>query len=66
MKQAITAGAVDRLLITDTMVRTDDGDHLLKKADEMQSDFTIVNTMHDAGKKLEGLGGIAALLRYKI
>jgi len=66
VKQAITAGAVDRLLITDTMVRTENGDHLLKKADEMQSDFTIVNTMHDAGKKLEGLGGIAALLRYKM
>ncbi len=66
VKQAIDAGAVDQLVIADSMVRTNKGDMLLQKADEIQSDFIIINTMHDAGKKLEGLGGIAALLRFKI
>ncbi len=66
VKYALQNGAVDRLLITDTMVRTEIGDELLQIADTNQSEFTIINTMHDAGKKLEGLGGIAALLRFKI
>lgn len=66
VSRAINASAVELLVITDSMVRTQKGDSLLQKADEIQSDFIIINTMHDAGKKLEGLGGIAALLRFKI
>jgi stalled ribosome rescue protein Dom34 len=27
---------------------------------------TIVSEMHEGGKKLESLGGMAALLRYRI
>lgn len=66
VKYALQNGAVERLLITDTMVRSKIGDELMQIADTNQSDFTIINTMHDAGKKLDGLGGIAALLRFKI
>ncbi len=32
---------------------------------ETHSDFIIINTMHDAGKKFDGIGGVAALLRFK-
>lgn len=66
VKRAIDTGAVDLLVIADSKVRTKKGDILLQKAEEIQSDFIIVNSAHDAGKKLEGLGGIAAVLRYKI
>ncbi len=66
VRYALQNGAVDRLLITDEEVRSDQGDALVQLAHENQSDFTIINTMHDAGKKLQGLGGIAALLRFKI
>ncbi|MDG6218681.1 MAG: mRNA surveillance protein pelota [Candidatus Thermoplasmatota archaeon] len=66
VERAIDAGAVDRLVIADSKVRTKKGDIFLQKVEEIQSDFIIVNSMHDAGKKLEGLGGIAAILRYKI
>ncbi len=64
--RAIDASAVETLVITDSLVRTKRGDKLVQEADNKQSDFIIINTMHDAGKKLEGLGGIAALLRFKI
>ena len=66
MKNALSNGAVDRLLITDKMVRTPDGERLLVLAKKNNSNFTIINTIHEAGKKLEGIGGLAALLRYKI
>jgi protein pelota len=66
VKSAILNGAVERLLITDIIVRKDLGEELLRLAKQNNSDFTIINTMHEAGKKIEGIGGIAALLRFKI
>jgi len=63
---ALCNGAVERLLLTDTLVRTQKGEQLLRLAKNNNSDFTIINTMHDAGKKIEGIGGIGALLRFKI
>lgn len=59
-------GAVERLLITDVLVRTPKGEQLLRLARQNNSTFTIINTMHEAGKKLEGLGGVGALLRFKL
>lgn len=66
VKKALVSGAVERLLIIDKMVRTKEGEELLKIAKETSSKFTIINTNHEAGKKLEGLGGVAAILRFKI
>ena len=66
VENALSLGSVDRLLITDKMVRTQDGERLLVLAKQNNSNFTIINTIHEAGKKFEGLGGLAALLRYKI
>ena len=65
IKQALKNGAVEHLLIIDRLVRSEEGETLLCLAQDQQSHFTIINTMHDAGKKLEGIGGIGALLRYK-
>ena len=63
---ALRNGAVERLLLTDVLVRTSKGEQLLRLAKENNSDFTIINTMHEAGKKMEGMGGVGALLRFKI
>jgi protein pelota len=62
----LTSGAVDRLLISDVLVRNPKGEELLRLAKQNNSKFTIINSMHEAGKKLEGIGGIGALLRFKI
>jgi protein pelota len=63
---ALTKGAVEHLLILDSMVRSKAGEQLLYLARDTRSKFTIINNMHEAGKKFEGLGGVAAFLRYKI
>jgi len=63
---ALNSGAVERLLLTDTLIRTQKGEQLLRLAKNNNSEFTIINTMHDAGKKIEGIGGIGALLRFKL
>jgi len=66
VENALKNGAVDRLIITDILVRDEKGERLLRLAKENNSEFTIINTMHEAGKKIEGIGGIGALLRFKI
>lgn len=66
VKNALINGAVQRLLIIDKIVRTKNGEDLLKLSKENNSEFTIINTIHEAGKKFEGIGGIGALLRFKI
>jgi protein pelota len=66
VKNALIRGAVDRLLITDLLIRKKIGEELLFLAKQNKSDFTIINTIHEAGKKMDGMGGVAALLRYRI
>jgi protein pelota len=64
--EAIEKGAVEYLLIIDTLIRTKDGEHVLQSARATRSNFIIINSLHEAGKKFDGLGGIAALLRFRI
>ena len=49
-------GAVDRFLLTDSMVRTKKGEEMLNLSKQNNSNFTIINTIHEAGKKLEAIG----------
>lgn len=66
VENALLSGAVNVLLVTDRIVRERTADRLLGMANEQRAKIAIICTLHDAGKKLEGLGGIAALLRYRI
>jgi protein pelota len=66
VENALNSGAVERLLISDVLIRTAKGESLARLARKQNSDFTIINTMHEAGKKIDGIGGIGALLRFKI
>ena len=66
VKLALQNGAVERLLISDILIRSKNGEELLNIAKQNNSDFTIINTMHESGKKFEGLGGVGAILRFKI
>jgi protein pelota len=66
VKIALQNGAVERLLISDVLIRSKKGEELLNIAKQNNSEFTIINTLHESGKKFEGLGGVAALLRFKI
>ncbi len=72
-KQAAQAGAIDTLLLTDTLIkkrRQQDTfaelDSLMQLVDKSRGKILIISSEHDAGKELEGLGGIGAILRYKI
>ncbi len=71
--EAITIGAVDVLLVTDAIIQKtrQQGtygkiDSLIKAADKMKGHVYIISSEHDGGKRLNGLGGIAAILRFKL
>lgn len=65
VEQLLNTGAVKLLVLSDELLRTPIGEGLLDLARRTNAKSHIVATTHEAGKKLQGLGGAAALLRYK-
>ena len=63
---AVESGAVETLLITDAKLRDVAVEELIRKAEHARGKAVIVSSRHEAGKKLESLGGLAALLRYRL
>jgi protein pelota len=66
VEDALNTGAVEVLLITDMFSRQKKAETLIRLAQQTQAKYVIVGTLHEAGKKLNGLGGVAGILRYKI
>ena len=64
--EAVTAGAVETLLVSDAVVRDPGVEALLRDAEAARGSVVLVSRHHEAGQKLESLGGIAALLRFPI
>jgi protein pelota len=72
VENAAELGAVERLVLADTMLRDADEQQrlklegLMREVERRRSSVTIISTEHEAGAKLLSLGGIAALLRFPI
>jgi protein pelota len=73
VEMAANAGAVMQLLITDSFIakmREQENyeriDNIMKITDQTKGDISIISSEHEGGKKLDGLGGIGAILRFKI
>ena len=72
-EEAVNAGAVKTLLVTDKLItklrekeKYGKLESMMKLVDSMKGEIKIISSEHDGGKKLDGLGGIAAILRYKM
>ena len=72
-EKAVTSGAVEKLLVTDGLIQKtrlnktyEKIDQMMKNTESMKGTVNIIGSDHDGGKKLDGLGGIAAILRYKL
>jgi protein pelota len=72
VENAVQAGAVEKLVIADTMLRDSEEEQrlhleeLLRAAEQRRGSVAVVSTEHEAGAKLLALGGIAALLRFPV
>jgi protein pelota len=72
VENAVKLGAVEKLVLADTMLR-DCGEEqrlhlerLMREVEHRRGSITVVSTEHEAGAKLLALSGIAALLRFPI
>jgi protein pelota len=63
---AIIFGATEQVLITDTMLHDMTVLNLIEKAEKMRSRIIVLSGSFEPGERLDALGGIAALLRYKV
>lgn len=73
VSDAAESHAIKTLLITDEYIskmREQNQyakiDYIMKEVDHSQGEIYIVSTDHEAGKRLHGLGGIGAILRFKL
>ncbi len=73
VEQAINAAAVSMLLITTEylMERRQANayaalEELMKKTERLKGELHLIDSSHDAGRRLDSLGGIAALLRFQL
>jgi len=73
VKSAVDAKAVAKLLVTDELIqklRSDNDfrklDSLMRAVDKAGGDVHIIAVANEGGKKLKGIGGIGAVLRYKL
>ena len=68
--RALNAGAVETLLILDTLLPESNGkmrpETLVKAAQDFGGDFYIINSRHEGGSKIKSLGGVVAFLRYRM
>lgn len=72
-ENAALIGAVKELLITDSFIQKSRSENLynevekiMKTVDKAKGEIEIISSEHEGGKKLDGLGGIAAILRFKL
>jgi protein pelota len=72
VKKIARLGAIDTMVLADTMLRKASDEKrllledLMKVVEQKGGKIMVVSTEHEAGLKLTALGGIAALLRYSI
>jgi len=72
-ENAVNAGAANIFIITDSLIQKTRENNTYNKIENMmkivestKGTVHIISSDNDAGKKLNGLGGIAAILRYKL
>ncbi|MFA4645797.1 mRNA surveillance protein pelota [Pyrococcus kukulkanii] len=69
VEEAINYGAVDTLLVLDELLKSENREKLedmMELARNLRANVVVVSSEHEGGDKLKALGGIAALLRFKI
>ncbi|CAB49600.1 mRNA surveillance protein pelota [Pyrococcus abyssi] len=69
VEEAVNYGAVDTLLVLDELLKGDDRERIeeiMEMARNLRANVVVVSSEHEGGDKLKALGGIAAILRFKI
>ena len=72
-ENASVIGAIKELLLTNTFIIKSRSENfyntiekIMKIVEKTKGSIEIISSEHEGGKKLDGLGGIAAILRFKL
>ncbi len=68
IERAAEIGAVQELLVGEEFLlqNREKAEELMDKVEQLRGSVHIISSEHEAGKKLLGIGGIGAILRYRI
>jgi protein pelota len=66
VRKAIEYGAVEQVLIADTLLHDKEILHLIQEAETTRAAIVVLSSGFEPGERLIALGGIAALLRYRV
>jgi protein pelota len=66
VQDAIGYGAAEQVLVADTLLRDATVMALIESAEAMRATVVVLSSSFEPGERLVALGGIAALLRYKM
>ncbi|TET89073.1 MAG: mRNA surveillance protein pelota [Methanomassiliicoccales archaeon] len=66
VRDATQRGAVLTLLVTNELIRKEEIESLLKQVENAKGRIVVVSPKHEGGRKLKSLGGLGAILRYKV
>jgi len=66
VQEAVESGAVDQVLVADTLLRNNEILQLIQKAETMRATIVVLSSGFEPGERLIALGGIAAILRYHL
>ncbi len=73
VQEAVDLRAIKVLVITDELIQElrqkeqyDQVERIMKQVEAMKGEIYIISSDHEAGQRLQGITGIAALTRYKI
>jgi len=73
IKDAAIAGAIKFLLVTEKLIekmrelkKYNELNEIFDSVEKTKGEIHIISSKYEAGEKLDGLGGIGAILRYKV
>jgi protein pelota len=66
VRAAIGFGAAEQVLIADTLLRDQEIIAMIENAESMRASVVVLSSSFEPGERLVALGGVAALLRYKM
>ena len=69
LEEAVNYGAVETLLVLDELLKGEHRERIEELMDAVRysrSEVVVVSSEHEGGEKLKALGGLAALLRFRV
>ena len=66
IKEADNVGAIKILLVSEEKIREDEIEELAREVEKKKSQVEIVSRTHDLGEQFHRMGGLGAILRFRI